>query len=67
MNCAIEPLVSLHSWPYEKSSGLGGSAAWAALNGENCLRSELDLGVGWQVGMPRAKLEDLCCDRILPS
>ena len=31
-----------------QKAGLGGSAAWAILNGENSLESELDLGVGWQ-------------------
>ena len=48
VNCAISPLVSLHEWPYEKFSGLGGSGAWALLNGEDGVASELDLGVGWQ-------------------
>lgn len=48
VNCAISPLVSLHEWPYEKFSGLGGSGAWALLNGEDGVSSELDLGVGWQ-------------------
>jgi len=48
VNCAISPTVSLHEWRYEKYSGLGGSGAWALLNGENCVTSELDLGVGWQ-------------------
>jgi len=48
VNCAVSPLVSLESWPYEKSAGLGGSAAWALLNGHDGIQSELDLGVGWQ-------------------
>jgi hypothetical protein len=48
VNCAISPTVSLHDWPYEKRSGLGGSGAWALLKGENGVTSELDLGVGWQ-------------------
>lgn len=48
VNCAISPLVSLRSWGYKKRSGLGGSGAWALLNGENGVESELDLGVGWQ-------------------
>ena len=47
-NCAISPLVSISSWDYEKRSGLGGSAAWALLNGEDGVDSELNLGVGWQ-------------------
>lgn len=48
VNCAISPLVSLREWNYEKRSGLGGSGAWALLNGENGVDAELDLGVGWQ-------------------
>jgi len=48
VNCAISPLVSLHDWPYEKMAGLGGSGAWALLNGDDAVTSELDLGVGWQ-------------------
>lgn len=48
VNCAIEPLVSLRDWPYERNSGLGGSAAWAILNGRDGVGAELDLGVGWQ-------------------
>jgi len=48
VNCAISPLVSLREWPYEKQAGLGGSGAWALLNGRDGFDSELDLGVGWQ-------------------
>lgn len=48
VNCAISPMVSLKSWPYEKSAGLGGSGAWALLNGRDGVEAELDLGVGWQ-------------------
>ncbi|MBN1868762.1 adenylyltransferase/cytidyltransferase family protein [Candidatus Sumerlaeota bacterium] len=48
VNCAISPLVSLMRWDYEQRSGLGGSGAWAVLNGEDGVDSELDLGVGWQ-------------------
>lgn len=48
VNCAISPLVSLREWNYEKRSGLGGSGAWALLNGEDGVNAELDLGVGWQ-------------------
>ena len=40
--------MSLRDWNYEKQSGLGGSGAWALLNGENGVDAELDLGVGWQ-------------------
>lgn len=48
VNCTISPTVSLREWNYEKRSGLGGSGAWALLNGKSGVTSELDLGVGWQ-------------------
>lgn len=48
VNCAISPLVSLREWPYERQAGLGGSGAWALLNGRDGVDAELDLGVGWQ-------------------
>jgi hypothetical protein len=48
VNCAISPTVSLRAWPYELNAGLGGSGAWALLNGKNGVDAELDLGVGWQ-------------------
>lgn len=48
VNCAISPTVSLQNWPYQINAGLGGSGAWALLNGQDGVRSELDLGVGWQ-------------------
>jgi cytidyltransferase-like protein len=48
VNCAISPLVSLRDWPYRARSGLGGSAAYAVLQGDDGVRSEMNLGVGWQ-------------------
>ena len=48
VNCAISPLVSLREWNYKKEAGLGGSGAWALLNGKDAVNAELDLGVGWQ-------------------
>lgn len=48
VNCAISPCVSLTEWPYETRAGLGGSGAWALLNGQDGVASELDMGVGWQ-------------------
>jgi cytidyltransferase-like protein len=48
VNCAISPTVSLASWPYERNAGLGGSGAWALLNGFDGVTQECDLGVGWQ-------------------
>lgn len=48
VNCAISPLVSLREWPFEKQAGLGGSGAWALINGKDSFDSEFELGVGWQ-------------------
>ena len=48
VNCAVSPLVSLREWPFEKQAGLGGSGAWALLNGRDGVDSEVNLGVGWQ-------------------
>lgn len=48
VNCAISPLVSLREWPYRARAGLGGSGAYALLQGDDGVASELDLGVGWQ-------------------
>ena len=48
VNCAISPTVSLRAWPFERNAGLGGSGAWALLNGKDGVGAELDLGVGWQ-------------------
>jgi cytidyltransferase-like protein len=48
VNCAISPLVSLNEWSYKISGGLGGSAAYAILSGKNGIKSELNMGVGWQ-------------------
>ena len=59
VNCAISPMVTLHQWNYEQKSGLGGSGAWALLNGQNGVASELALGVGWQD--PAVIRETGCC------
>lgn len=59
VNCAISPLVSLDNWCYQKKAGLGGSGAWAILNGEDGVKSEIDLGVGWQD--PAVIKETGCC------
>lgn len=48
VNCAISPTVSLRHWPYERNAGLGGSAAWARINGHEAVAKELEMGVGWQ-------------------
>jgi cytidyltransferase-like protein len=48
VNCSISPTVSIGKWGYNIGGGLGGSAAYAILNGKNGVTSELDLGVGWQ-------------------
>jgi len=46
-NCAISPLVTRDSWPYERCGGLGGSAAYALLSGRDAIAEELKK-VGWQ-------------------
>lgn len=48
VNCAIRPKVSLREWGYERNAGLGGSGAWALLNGNTGIEEEINLGVGWQ-------------------
>lgn len=48
VNCAVTPTVSLEKWDYKESGGLGGSAAYKFLLGEDAFASELDMGVGWQ-------------------
>lgn len=49
VNCTCSPMVGLDKWPYNKpGAGLGGSAAWRLLKGEDCVAGELSAGVGWQ-------------------
>lgn len=48
INCTITPMVSLSDWPYHKGGGLGGSAAWSILNGNDPFKTEGEMGVGWQ-------------------
>lgn len=48
VNCAITPGLSLSDNWLQPGAGLGGSAAWAMLNGEDPVESELAAGVGWQ-------------------
>jgi cytidyltransferase-like protein len=48
VNCAITPMVGLVDWDFHIGGGLGGSAAYAILNGKNAVESELKSGVGWQ-------------------
>ena len=38
----------MRQWPYRARSGLGGSGAYAMLRGDDGVRAELKLGVGWQ-------------------
>ena len=59
VNCTISPMVSLHEWGYEAKAGLGGSGAWALLNGKDGVEAELELGVGWQD--PAVIRESGCC------
>lgn len=51
VNCAISPFVSLQDggWWAERGGGLGGSGAYALLQGKNGIDSEVNqLRVGWQ-------------------
>jgi cytidyltransferase-like protein len=48
VNCTISPMVTLYDWPYEKCSGIGGSGAYALLQGKDGVASELENNVGWQ-------------------
>ncbi len=48
VNCAVTPGISLAENWLSAGAGMGGSAAWAALNGKDALQTELDAGVGWQ-------------------
>jgi cytidyltransferase-like protein len=59
VNCAISPTVSLNEWSYHQQAGLGGSGAWAILNGVSSVDSELQLGAGWQD--PAVISETGCC------
>lgn len=47
VNCAIQPLVSLNDWPYERNAGVGGSAAYSVLRGLDAVATELEF-TGWQ-------------------
>ena len=48
VNCTISPMVSLYDWGYEKCSGVGGSGAYALLQGKDGVAAELENNVGWQ-------------------
>jgi hypothetical protein len=48
VNCSIVPKVALNNWVYKKGSGLGGSAAYSMLMGDDSVFKELKAGVGWQ-------------------
>ena len=67
VNCAISPLVSLHDWPYRPQAGLGGSGAYAMLRGNDGVRSELNLGVGWQDPAVIAETGLWLVKRVAPS
>ena len=48
VNCTIQPLTDLCDPPFRQRAGLGGSAAYRILRGEDAVLSELAAGVGWQ-------------------
>lgn len=47
VNCAVQPLVTLKDWPYQRNSGVGGSAAYSVLTGKDAVAAELQF-TGWQ-------------------
>jgi len=47
VNCAVSPCVSKKEWPYKQNSGMGGSAAWELLKGNDPISEELKR-TGWQ-------------------
>ncbi len=59
VNCSISPLVSKDRWQYSQRSGLGGSSAWAFVNGENPFKYDMEHGNGWQDSA--IVLETACC------
>lgn len=59
VNCSISPLVSKDNWQYDQRSGLGGSSAWAYVNGLNPFQYDLEHGNGWQDSA--IILETGCC------
>jgi len=48
VNCAITSMMSLDKPVYKPGGGVGGSAAWALLQGKDPVAAELRSGVGWQ-------------------
>jgi cytidyltransferase-like protein len=48
VNCTINLMLTLKNCEQYKAAGLGGSAAYAMLSGNDPLASELRAGVGWQ-------------------
>lgn len=48
INCTITPGLSLEDNWAHPGAGLGGSAAWAMLRGDDPVEFELACGVGWQ-------------------
>ena len=59
VNCSISPLVSKKDWRYSQRSGLGGSSAWAFINGYNPFVYDREHGNGWQDSA--IVLETGCC------
>ena len=59
VNCSISPTVSKEKWDYSQRSGLGGSSAWALVNGINPFKYDLEHGNGWQDSA--IVLETGCC------
>jgi hypothetical protein len=48
VNCAVSPLLMHGANPYRYGGGVGGSAAYAILNGQDVRKQESAYGAGWQ-------------------
>jgi hypothetical protein len=48
LNCSIQPTDKEQDWPLRTGTGLGAGAAWAIMQGQDALKEELEVGVGWQ-------------------
>jgi cytidyltransferase-like protein len=48
VNCSISPFVRCDEWPYKVGAGIGGSAAWRTLLGDDSFKTEWLGGRGWQ-------------------
>ena len=50
VNCAVSPLISQDTNPYQHGGGVGGSAAFATLNGQDVRQHEAAAGADPSLG-----------------